>query len=366
MGFSPLFAKPLGMKTYFYLCFFIYVTVPVFTCSAQSKILIKEWGKAHGIERTIIFGVFQNKNRLIWICTYNGLYYFDGFRAYKSQILEADGKTPFDGIVNQLVQTSDGRYWLKVEYKLGTYDIYSKIFKPFKIQPADLLSALSSVAVQLFVWDQNSTYLVDQELLELIPMIFVDHKGAVFSDVVRVSGETRKFFSFLDGFPVQVIASEIPGQYIEHANPDSTVTFWNELGFFKYNNDVHGNTWYKHPLDLRWMITDSFGKDISKEKQLHFEKLNVYYLLSQPDYSWFITDRGFGRKKQTSQDTFSRSYRIRLPTMFSILLIQEKHCGIGTERGFLTSAKILPTFSQSKKTKMACLVILFWVFIRLT
>ena len=63
---------------------------------AQTDIQIRAWGQANGIESAVIYGVFRDQNDMIWICTYNGLFYFDGFRAYKSPILEADGKTSYN------------------------------------------------------------------------------------------------------------------------------------------------------------------------------------------------------------------------------------------------------------------------------
>lgn len=114
------------MKFYYYFHLFLLSAISAFTCSAQTEIVINEWGKAHGIESTIIFGVFQDANHLIWICTYNGLYYFDGFRAYKATILDADSNTPFEGIVNQLIQTPNGKYWLKLEHRLGSYFLVSE------------------------------------------------------------------------------------------------------------------------------------------------------------------------------------------------------------------------------------------------
>jgi hypothetical protein len=122
------------MRTHFYFCLFLGWAVPVFSSSAQSEITISAWGETHGIESTIIYGVFQDANHLIRICTYNGLYYFDGFRAYKATILDADNKMPYEGFVTQLLQTSNGNYWLKLENRAVSYDIYSQQFTPYILQ----------------------------------------------------------------------------------------------------------------------------------------------------------------------------------------------------------------------------------------
>jgi|GEM_PF-3803297 len=259
---------------------------------SQSDIQIRSWGQTHGIESAIIYGVFQDKNNLIWICTYNGLYYFDGFRAYKSQILEGDSKTPFDGIVNQLLQTSDGRYWLKIDNKMGAYDIYSKVFTPLKTQPTDLISTFNSNGDQLYVLDPERTFLVDKESPEMIPMVFVDEKGNIVSEIVRASASTGKYFSFKDSFPLEVEPSNIPGRFLEKKESDSSFTYWNKKGYSKYNIDVFGNTWFKHPFKPIWMVEDSLGNDVSEEYLIPFFDMTLHYFKTQPYYSWFFTDKG--------------------------------------------------------------------------
>jgi len=280
------------MKTYFYLWVLFFVAVNVRNISAQSEIRIKEWGKPHGIESTIIFGVIQDKNQLMWICTYNGLYYFDGFRAYKANILEADGKTPIEGIVNQILQTPDGKYWLEVENRLGRYDVYSKKFEPLKIPVYYPSSIFLANGNELFISNPQKTFLVNRESLELTPMVLLDEQGNTLNEWVRPLGSSGKYYSFLEGFPVEVIPSGLPGQFIQQNNADTAGIYWNKQGFFPINKDVHGNTWYKHPHDFQWMVFDSLGTDISSDLLPYFEKLNVNQLYSQLEYSLFITDKG--------------------------------------------------------------------------
>ena len=90
----------------------------------------------------------------------------------------------YNGIVNQLVQSSDGRYWLKLDHTLGAYDIYSKVFTPLKTQPSNLLSTFSSVGDQLYIVDPIKFYLVDRESLRIIPMVFADNHGKINSDML--------------------------------------------------------------------------------------------------------------------------------------------------------------------------------------
>ncbi|MCL6261708.1 histidine kinase [Aquiflexum sp. TKW24L] len=260
---------------------------------AQTDIQIKSWGQAHGIESAVIFGVFRDQNNLIWICTYNGLFYFDGFRAYKSPIVEADGKTTFNGIVNQLVQSEDGRYWLKLDYTMGAYDIYTKVFTPLKTQPSNLLSTFSSIGDQLFVFDPARTYLVDKKSFELIPMVFVDDLDSIISDDIRPSGLPTRYFSFFKESPVEVVPSKNIGKYVLKRDVDSSKTFWNQKGYFRLNIDAKGNTWYRHPLNYRELIVeDSLGRDISDEILRLFEGVAIHFFYTLSDYSWFVTDNG--------------------------------------------------------------------------
>jgi signal transduction histidine kinase len=259
---------------------------------AQSDIQIRSWGQDHGIESAVIFGVFQDKNNLIWICTYNGLYYFDGFRAYKSQILEGKEKISFDGVVSQLLQTTDGRYWLKAGEKFGVYDIYSKVFTPLQTQPTDLLATFQSIEDSLYIVDSYRTFLVDKENLEIIQMVFVDNQGRLISDRVKVSGSSGKFYSFKESFPVEIVPTDISGRLVENKKSDTSTDLWNEEGYFKNANDVFGNFWYKKPFSDEWIVHDPLGSDISKEMLLHFEGLIVLNLHTQSGFSSFFTDNG--------------------------------------------------------------------------
>lgn len=280
------------MKTYFHFCVFFLTATPSLTCSAQTEIVINEWGKAHGIESTIIFGVFQDANHLIWICTYNGLYYFDGFRAYKATILDADSNTPFEGIVNQLIQTPNGKYWLKLEHRLGSYDIYTNQFIQIKGAESHFLSFFMENGNDLIVVEPQKTFLVNQNANSLLPLVFLDSMGIPTGNMVSVLGNSGKYYSFQDGFPVEIVPSEIPGHFIKPIETDSAFTFWNENGYLKHSEDVHGNSWYKHPREHKWMILDAAGKDISKEIATYFNGLDIYFLLTQPTFSWFATNKG--------------------------------------------------------------------------
>lgn len=231
------------MKTYFYLWLLFFAALPVFPCSAQLEIKISEWGKAHGIERTIIFGVFQDANHLIWICTYNGLYYFDGFRAYKATILDADSNAPFEGIVNQLMQTPNGKYWLKLEHRLGSYDIYTNQFIQIKGAESHFLSFFMENGNDLIVVEPQKTFLVNQNANSLLPLVFLDSMGIPTGNMVSVLGNSGKYYSFQEGFPVEIVPSEIPGHFIKSIETDSAFTFWNENGYLKHSEDVHGNSW---------------------------------------------------------------------------------------------------------------------------
>ncbi|WP_373493522.1 two-component regulator propeller domain-containing protein, partial [Aquiflexum sp.] len=279
--------KSVCFIAWMFFCSLVYSKAP-----AQSDIQIRSWGQAHGIESAVIYGVFRDQNDLIWICTYNGLFYFDGFRAYKSPILEMDGKTSFDGIVSQLVQSSDGRYWLKLDQPMGAYDIYSKIFTPLKTQPSNLLSTFSSVGDQLYVVDPIKFYLVDRQSLEIIPMVFVDNKGKINSEIVKLNGLTREFYSFVDGLPVEVIPSSKKGEYIQKVGSDFFVTHRNQNGYYKYNADSKGNTWYRHGSGMDWIVEDTLGENVSEKYLAQFEGMTIHYLLTQPDFTWFITDKG--------------------------------------------------------------------------
>ncbi|WP_373524399.1 two-component regulator propeller domain-containing protein [Aquiflexum sp.] len=281
------------MKRAYFIALMFFCSLGYFEAPAQSDIQIRSWGQAHGIESAVIYGVFRDQNDLIWIFTYNGLYYFDGFRAYKSPILEADGKTSFDGIVGQLFQSLDGRYWLLVEDKLGSYDIYSKVFKPLKANFLNLLSRFSSAGDQLFVFDPSRTYLVDKNSLELIPMVFVDDQDAIISDDIRPSGFPTRYFSFLEESPVEVVPSKYIGKYFQKIDVDSSQTFWNQQGYFPISIDVNGNTWYRHPLNYQDLIVeDSWGRNVSDKILSHFEGMTIHFFFTQPDYSWFVTDSG--------------------------------------------------------------------------
>jgi len=260
---------------------------------AQTDIQIRSWGQAHGIESAVIYGVFQDKNNLIWVCTYNGLFYFDGFRAYRSPILEVDGKTPFEGIVNQILQSDDGKYWLLIDDRLGEYDIYSKVFTPLKTQTPSFLSRFSSIGDQLFVFDPARTYLVDKKSFELIPMVFVDEIDSIISDDIRPSGLPTRYFSFFEEYPVEVVPSKNIGKYVLKRDVDSSKTFWNQQGYFRLNIDAKGNTWYRHPLNYRELIVeDSLGNNKSDDNLSHFDGVNIHFFFTQPDYSWFVTDNG--------------------------------------------------------------------------
>jgi signal transduction histidine kinase len=260
---------------------------------AQTDIQIRSWGQAHGIESAVIFGVFRDQNELIWICTYNGLFYFDGFRAYKSPILEPDGNTSFNGIVNQILQSDDGKYWLLIDNRLGEYDIYSKVFTPLKTQTPSLLSRFSSIGDQLFVFDPARTYLVDKKSFELIPMVFVNELDSIISDDIRPSGLPTRYFSFFEKFPVELVPSKKIGKYVLKRDVDSSKTFWNQQGYFRLNIDAKGNTWYRHPLNYRELIVeDSLGNNKSDDNLSHFDGVNIHFFYTQPDYSWFVTDNG--------------------------------------------------------------------------
>jgi len=278
-------------------CFYAWLFACLFFSDlySQSDIQIRSWGQAHGIESAVIYGVFQDKNNLIWICTYNGLFYFDGFRAYKSPILEADGKTPFEGIVDQLVQSSDGRYWLKIVDRLGSYDIYSKVFTPLKTQPVDLLATFQSIGDGLYVIDPFRTFLVDREKLELIPMVFVGEEDELISDRVRISGSSGKYFSFKDSMLVEVHNIGTQGRFREKAQVDSTLAFLIKGGYSKYLVDVNGNTWYLNiwdPYHRTWVVEDSLGRDVTKKLMQPFQAMALHYLTSGPEYSWFLADKG--------------------------------------------------------------------------
>ena len=96
----------------------------------------------------------------------------------------------------------------------------------------------------------------------------------------------------MDDFPVEIVPLGIPGQFILPVKEPSEFTSWNDKGFLIASIDVHGNSWYKHPFEYEWMVFDSMGKEVTKESLLPFEGLNVYYLYSQPNLSWFATDKG--------------------------------------------------------------------------
>lgn len=260
--------------------------------STQTDIQIRSWGQVHGIESAVIFGVFRDQNDLIWICTYNGLFYFDGFRAYQSPIFEKDGKTPYNGQVNQLVQSTDGRYWLKLDHKMGAYDIYSKVFTPLKNQPTSLISTFTCEGDQLYIKDQIGYYLVDRESLRIVPMEFVDNQGKVISDTVRLNGLTREFYSFLSGLPVEVIPTGKMGKYIQKIGGDFYITHRNQKEYYKYNLDSKGNTWYRHLFKQDWIVDDILGENVSEKLLSHFEGVTILYLLTQPDFTWFITNMG--------------------------------------------------------------------------
>lgn len=281
------------MKRACFIAWMFFCSLVYFEAPSQSDIQIRTWGQAHGIESAVIFGVFQDQNDMIWICTYNGLFYFDGFRAYKSPILESDGKTSFNGIVNQLVQSEDGRYWLTIDQRMGTYDIYSKVFSPLKTQTPSLLSRFSSIGDQLFVFDPARTYLVDKKSFELIPMVFMDELDSIISDDIRPSGLPTRYFSFFDKSPVEVVPSKNIGKYVLKRDVDSSKTFWNQQGYFRLNIDAKGNTWYRHPLNYRELIVeDSLGNNKSDDYLSHFDGVNIHFFFTQPDYSWFVTDNG--------------------------------------------------------------------------
>ncbi|WP_194975607.1 sensor histidine kinase [Aquiflexum lacus] len=280
------------MKSACYIVWIFFSSLVFGHVFAQTDIQIRSWGQAHGIESAVIYGVFRDQNELIWICTYNGLFYFDGFRAYKSPILEPDGKTSFNGIVNQLVQSSDGRYWLKLDRTMGIYDIYSKVYSPLKTQPSNLFSTFSSVGDQLYIHDPIKFHLVDRESLRIIPMVFVDNEGYIKSDTVKLNGLTREFFSYLDGLPVEVVPSGKKGEYVQKVESDFFVTNRNKKGYYKYNADSKGNTWYRHMFEMDWIVEDTLGKNVSQKYLAPFEGIIIHYLLTQPDFTWLITNKG--------------------------------------------------------------------------
>ena len=281
------------MKLIGVAAFFLFLLAGLRPVVCQTDIQIRSWGQAHGIESAVIFGVFRDQNDLIWICTYNGLFYFDGFRAYKSPIFEADGKTSFGGIVNQFLQSPDGRYWLVIDYKLGSYDIYSKIFRPLNSETPSLISRFSHMGDDLYIVDQTRSYLVDKESLEIIPMVFVDEKGKILSDVVRFSVSRGKFFSFKNEFPVEVVPSkENRGEYVQITGTEPLTKFWNEEGLLEYPRDANGNLWYKHPFRNEWTVNDSANNNVNDEILIHFEGIAILHLVTQIESTWFFTDKG--------------------------------------------------------------------------
>jgi signal transduction histidine kinase len=210
--------------------------------------------------------------------------------------LEKDGKTPYNEIVNQLVQSADGGYWLKLDYTMGAYDIYSKIFTPLKNQPSNLLSLFSSGGDQLYIFDPIKHYLVDKDLLEVFPMYYVDDQDSIISDVVRPFGFPTRYFSVLDGSPVELIATKKIGKYVIKSDMDSSNLIRNPKGFFRISSDINGNTWYRNPLIYReLLVEDSLGRDISDEILTLFEGVTIHFFYTQPDYSWFTTDNGLYR-----------------------------------------------------------------------
>ncbi|WP_170147814.1 sensor histidine kinase [Algoriphagus antarcticus] len=262
---------------------------------SQSAIQVRSWGQAHGIESAVIYGVFQDKNQLIWICTYNGLYYFDGFRAYKSQILKGEEKIPYEGIVNQLAQSMNGRYWLKIDDRFGAYDIYTKVFTPLKTQPDDLLATFQSIGDQLYVVDHERTFLVDQKTLEIIQMVFVDDQNNAISNWVGVSSSSGKYFSFKDSVLVEVLPTKDLGRFLEKKEIDSTLTYLNSIEYFNYKVDVNGNSWFRRVGDsnkTEWMVKDSLGTDVTEKLMEPFDGMVLHFINTVPEYSWFLSDKG--------------------------------------------------------------------------
>lgn len=281
------------MRFWYSFHLFVLSILSTFTCPAQSEIVINAWGKSHGLESTIIFGVFQDINHMIWICTYNGLYYFDGFRSYKAGILDGESNLPYEGIVNQIVQSLDGKYWLKLEGRLGSYDVFSKIFTPLVGSEIHFLSFFQESGSDLFVVEpQKRTFLVDRQSNSLVPLVLVDSTGNTISNQIGILGESSKFYCMLDSFPVEVVPSQKPGRFVIPLKMDSTYCYWNEKGYFKYSNDVHGNIWYKHPFERKWMVIDPLGKDVTDEATAHFDGFDIYFLITQANFSWFATDGG--------------------------------------------------------------------------
>ncbi|WP_373523810.1 two-component regulator propeller domain-containing protein [Aquiflexum sp.] len=290
------------MKSAYFILWMFFCSLVYFEAPAQSDIQLRSWGQAHGIESAVIYGVFRDQNDLIWICTYNGLFYFDGFRAYKSPILETDGKTSFNGIVKQLVQSSDGRYWLKIDHTMGAYDIYSKVFTPLKTQPSNLLSTFSSVGDQLYIVDPIKHFLVDRDLLVIFPMVFVDEQDSIISDVVRPFGFPTKYYSEVDGFPVELVPSKNIGKYVLRSHLDSLKTVWNHKGFLGLNTDVNGNSWYRHTLNYReLLVEDPAGSIVNDDILPYFEGATIHFFYTQPDYSWFVTDKGLFRWEKNAE-----------------------------------------------------------------
>lgn len=350
-------------RSFRFLLLLYVLRITPFPSYSQSKLEIFTLDGQKGLNSPVLMSLFQDRGNLLWIGTYDGLYCFDGFRAYQVEIRHFATKEAVTGTIDDIYQDSKGRYWVIVgRNKLGRLDPFSNLFYPiasenmegyfFKVWELQGQLLFSRINDPPAIYDEENNKLVEMELVEEN-----GEKRRPDSNLFLIFSKGKFYTLTRNGFR-EVRKGKKRGEF-ELIN--STATPTDTLigkGYFPTHIDVHGNTWYRNSRNLTdWAVIDTIRNlDRTQEVMGKMGDPTISDLSTTRFFSLFKTgDRYFLWEKgnEYPMDFGPEMHRLGIPNLDITALNESndrKEFAFGFRRGRLDLLYLKKDFFQNMTT----------------
>ncbi len=270
------------------------------------NISITHIGTEEGLQSSVVYNTIVDNRGLVWLCTYDGLYQYDGYRARKITVRTCDTCPPVNIGIYSFLPVSLTEGWILCSYGLGKLNpvtgLFNIVIPSAKTENYISINELNDSLITLTgVWKRpciinryTQQFVWFGQKSDIYPLGKIS-KEVTLQSVQGFPGTFKllPFNTFYKQLPgtLKFISAKAPADYQEKTNDITSISLPGGVSLYYGDGDDFGHPDIETYFDIRDSLHQSVFKGADPTYRERFLSFNP--IVDDVGNAWFLSSQGF-------------------------------------------------------------------------